>query len=156
MALAASGNLYVQDTTITRGGSANNTTGIKLNTTTGLLLATLDNVRLEGLTVGLDVLANSRVTISNSVVSGNLQNGILAGNATSVINVEGTQVSFNELVGVNASVSGSLIRLANNEIYNNSTGISIAAGATVSSAGNNRVAGNGASAAPNGAAIPLQ
>jgi hypothetical protein len=80
----------------------------------------------------------------------------VAGNATAVINVEGTQIAFNELVGVNASVSGSLIRLANNEIYNNSTGISIAAGATVQSAGNNRVVGNPATTPPNGAAIPLQ
>lgn len=150
MSLTASGDMIVKDTTIT-----NVPTGVRVNTTSGLALASFDNVNLHGLTNGLEV-ANGRATITDSAVTDNSSNGILASLGSAVINVEDCLIAFNALTGVNASVSGSIIRISNNDIQNNTTGISIAAGATVSSAGNNRVVGNGASTAPNGAAIPVQ
>jgi hypothetical protein len=53
------------------------------------------------------------------------------------------------------SDSGTIIRLSDNDIFNNGTGISILAGGKVSSAGNNRKAGNATPGAPN-AVIALQ
>jgi hypothetical protein len=144
---------------ITKGANAASTpvgVFVSLSPGPGLALATLDHVTLTGLNNGLEVALNGRAMVSNSVISGNQQHGVLARHATAVINVEGSQIDFNELVGVNSSVSGATIRLANNEIYNNSNGVTFAAGATVSSAGDNRVAGNTGSAPPNGGAIPLQ
>ena len=70
--------------------------------------------------------------------------------------VEGCQLAFNSATAVNAAVSGADIRLSNNEIYNNTTGIAIAAGATVRTTSNNRVFGNGSSTAPNGGAVTQQ
>ena len=125
-------------------------------TSASFVLGVFNNVRLVNLNNGIDVGQNARASISNSTISGNIANGVLASNATAVINVSNSQIAFNELVGVNASVSGSLIRLSNNDIHNNSTGINIAGGATVQSAINNRVVGNGPSAPPNGTAIPTQ
>jgi hypothetical protein len=158
VAVAATGvRVHIQDTNITRGSNAvaNTSTGIKLQTTVGQVEATLSNVRLEGLNNGLDAFTGGRATITNSVISGNASNGILSSSATARINVDSCQVAFNSLVGVNSSVSGGIIRLANSQIYNNNTGISIAAGALVESDGNNRVAGNVGSTAPNGV-IPQQ
>lgn len=151
----ATGSLFVKDSVISNTTADITTTGIRVTTTSGLALATLDNVRLEGLQIGVEAAANGRVNISDSVVSGNSSTGLLASAATAVINADSNQIGFNDFAGVNASVSGATIRLANNTIFNNSNGILIAAGATVASDGSNRVAGNGASAAPN-AAVPLQ
>ena len=150
MSVTTNAKLFVRDTRITRGG-----TGIFVTTNSGQAQAMLDNVQLTGLTNGLDAGANGRVTIKNSFISGNASNGILASAGTTRINVEGSQISFNDLTGVNASISGAIIRLSDNHIYNNNQGISIAAGAVVESALNNRVAGNVGSTAPNGA-IPVQ
>jgi len=146
MSMSTSSKLIVRDTAIT-----NVPTGVFVATTGGNLAnASLDNVHLTSTTNGLEGSNNSRVTISNSVISGNTSNGVLSSTATSRVNVDGCQISFNDLAGVNASVSGAIIRIANNEIYNNNTGILVAAGASVESAGNNRNQGNVTDGAPNG------
>ena len=151
VSLAASGNLSVKDSTIT-----NVPTGIFVTTTSGQAQALIDHVHLEGLSNGLEASTNGRATISNSVISENTSNGILASGANTEINVYSCQLSFNELAGINASVSGARIRMSDNDIYNNSASLSIAAGGIVFSAGNNRVAGNTSEPAPNGGAIPIQ
>jgi hypothetical protein len=151
MSLAASANLYVRNTKIT-----NANTGIRVTTTAGLALAMLDGVHLQGNTNGIEVTTNGRATISNSIISGNTQTGILASASTSVVNVENCQIAFNDTAGINASVGGATVRISNNHVYNNSSGISIAAGAVVESSGNNRIEGNAVSTSPNGPAITVQ
>jgi len=151
VSLTATSAVIVKDTTITGVP-----TGIFITTTSGIVLPTLDNVHLHRLTNGLEAAANSRVSITHSVISNNYSNGILTSAATSQVNVENCLVAFNDIAGINASVAGSLIRISDNDIQNNTSGINIAAGAIVSSAGNNRVVGNNFSTAPNGAAIPVQ
>jgi hypothetical protein len=150
VSLAASGNLFVKDTVIT-----NVPTGVRVATTSGLALAALENVTLTGLTNGLEGAGNSRITISNSNISGNTTNGVFTSVATSQINVARCTLSSNEVAAINASIASSAIRVSDSDIYNNTTSFTIAAGATVFSANNNRIAGNGPSAAPNGA-IPIQ
>ena len=148
---SAAGSMFVEDTVITNTTSDTTTTGIRVTSSSGLALVTIDNVRLEGLQHGVDAAANARVNISHSVVSGNSGSGLLASVFSAVINADNNEIGFNDVAGVNASVSGATIRLSNNTIFNNSSGIVIAAGGTVASDGSNRVAGNAASAAPNGA-----
>jgi hypothetical protein len=144
MTRSATGTLQVKNTTI--NGVA---TGIRLTSTVQFALASLNNVTITSTTSNaIDVGANSRLTISNSMISNNA-NGISATNASAVINVEGSQLAFNNNSAINASVSGVNLRISDNEIYNNTNGIGIAAGATVASTGNNRIFANGSSAAPN-------
>jgi len=150
MSVTTNAKLFVNDTRITRVG-----TGIFVTASSGQAQAMLDNVHVTGVNNGVEGFFNGRITIKNSVISGNTANGVLGSHTTTRINVEGCQISFNELTGVNASVSGAIIRLSDNHIYNNNQGISIAAGGIVESAGNNRVAGNVGSTAPNGT-IPIQ
>jgi hypothetical protein len=144
VALGAAGTLTVKDTNISGTG-----TGILATTTAGLALVSLDNVNIESSAVGVEAADNARFTISNSVITRNSQHGVLASAATAIINLEGSQVSFNELTGINATVSGAQIRISNNEIYNNTNGITYVAGATIASANNNRVDGNAATTVPN-------
>ncbi len=140
--------LFVRDCRIT-----NAATGIFLTTTVGQAQAMIFNSSLTGLGTGLEGSLNGRATITGSVISGNTANGILGSNATTRINVEGSQISFNDLVGVNASANGAIIRLANNHIFNNTTGISFVAGAVVESAVDNAHAGDVTPGAPNGAVV---
>ena len=149
--LNATGKLIVRDSRISRG-----TTGIFLNATNNQSQAMLDNVHLTGLTNGIEAAVNGRATISNSVISGNSSNGILASNATARVNVEGCQIAFNDVAGVNASAVGATIRLSNNQIYNNNAGIQITAGGVVETAADNRVAGNLTTAPVLGNPIPKQ
>ncbi len=151
MTVTTNADLFVKDTHITKGP-----TGIFVTTTAGLARATLDNVYLQGLTNGVEGAANSRIQISDSVISGNASNGIFASSGSSRINVNGCQVAFNDLAGINSSGAGAIIRLSDNDIENNTSGITIGAGAFVESAGNNRVVGNTGSTAPNGTPIPIQ
>lgn len=151
VSLTSNSGVMVKDTTITGVP-----TGLRITTTAGIALATLDNVHLQGLGSGVEAAANSRVSITHSVISNNSSNGILTSAATSQINVENCLVAFNDLAGINASTAGSAIRISNNDIQGNTSGITIAAGATVISANNNRVAGNGGTTAPNGTPIPIQ
>jgi hypothetical protein len=150
VSLAASADVIVKDTTIT-----NVPTGFFLNTTAGFALASLEHVHLHGLTNGVEA-QNGRVTISNSDISDNASNGVLASNAGAQINVETSQLSFNQIAACNAAASGATIRVSNNDIYNNTTSFTISAGGIISSAANNRVAGNGPSVTPNGTPIPIQ
>ena len=150
VSLTASSDVTVKDTTITRVP-----TGFFINTTAGFALASLDRVNLNGLTNGVEA-QNGRVTVSNSVISNNASNGILASTATAQINVVNSELSFNQIAACNAAANGATIRVSNNDIFNNTTSFTITGTGVISSANNNRVAGNGASANPNGPAITVQ
>jgi hypothetical protein len=152
----SSGSLQVKNTTITQGSTNSTLTGIRLNAVGAVLfLANIEDSNLQELNNGIEVVANSRALITNSIISSNASNGILANSGSAVINAEGCTIAFNGLNGVNGAVSGSNIRLSNNQIYNNTTGVTFVAGATVASAANNRIFANGASLAPN-AVITIQ
>lgn len=139
MTLTNNGDLFVKDSHITNAG-----TGVFASTTVGLARVALDNVHIVGMTTnGIEGGANSRINVSNSVISGNTANGVLANAATTRIALNTCQVSFNNTAGINASAAGSITRLSNNDIFNNISGVTIGAGA-VETAGNNRTAGNNA------------
>jgi hypothetical protein len=138
MNLTNNGDLFVKNSHITKVP-----TGVFVATTVGLARAKLEEVHLVSLTNGIEGGANSRISVSNSLISGNSSNGILANSASARIAVNSCQVSFNT-TGINASVFGSITRLSDNDINNNNSGVTIGAG-TVETAGNNRTGGNNAS-----------
>ena len=147
VALSAPGNLVVKNTTIQGLNNGSNIqNGIKQTTADNALTASLEDVRIIGTYNGLE-LVNGVVTISNSLVAQNSNIGILAAGGT--INVESSRVASNA-VAVQANF-GAVIRLSNAAILNNTTGISILAGGTVATFGNNKVAGNIFSSLPNAA-----
>jgi hypothetical protein len=147
---SAGSNLFVSDSNIT-----NVPTGVRVTTTGTFTLATLDRVHVQGTTNGVEAAGAGRVIINDSAIIGNSASGLLVSASGATINAENSQISFNELVGANCSVSGGVIRLANNAIYNNSSGITIAAGCTVNSAGNNRDFGNTTTTSPGAPSIVI-
>jgi hypothetical protein len=129
----SAGTLFVSRSTIRNNGIA----GIGLGSSGGTLNVTIDNVLLEGNTIGIATSANMNILIKQSMISGNATNGLQADGGQ--ITVEGSAISSNN-VGVQRSAG--TVRLANNDITFN-TGNAIN-GATTSF-GFNRIAANGGS-----------
>lgn len=143
LSMSTSGRLTVINSTISRCGQV----GVRAFNTAGTITVELNNTRITGCTIGLDTLGTVQASAKNSVFSQITNQAVVAEN-TSVINADGCEMSFSG-TGVSAFSSGSVVRLSNSSIVNNTTGISIAVGGTVASFGNNRNAGNTTAGAPN-------
>jgi hypothetical protein len=142
------GELYVSNTTVRNTGQI----GILLAPGGGGVAgqridAAFDNVRAQNSTFGIVIGNNAMAMINRSVFTGHTQAGILVGGGLAPIeaNISNT-VSSNNGIGVQNSGGTVTIRLANNDISFNGTGLS---GAT-QSFGNNRLLGNTYDAAPIG------
>lgn len=137
VSLTASGNLLVKDTTLT-GGDA----GIHLTSTTGRLAAAVDRTTILAARNGIDSLYGF-AQVNNSLIAGNTAFGVLAeGGAITLTN----SLLTNNGVAVQAQTRAT-VRLSNNEIFNNLTGLGCGGG-TLASAENNRKAGNSGGTVP--------
>ena len=140
--------LYVTDSTISSNGY-----GIYLASTGGFKVASLKNVAITGSTAnGLELAsANEFVNVTKSIISGNGGNADLAAATGTTVNIDRSTIA-NNAVALNAGVSGSTIRISGNNIYNNTTGFSIAGGAFIQSDSSNNTGGsNGGATTPNAA-----
>lgn len=124
------GSLFIRNTTITE----NNGACIGLAATGGTLGAYADDVRCDGNGLGVAAAPGNNFIANRSVFSGNTGAGVQADGGQITIN--GSLIS-NNATGVIRN-SGT-VRLSNNDIAFNNTGIT---GATTSF-GNNRISGNG-------------
>jgi hypothetical protein len=134
------GRLYVTDSVVRNCGSS----GIVVLPASGstLISATLDNVRLLGnVSSGLVADNGSRVSISNSVITGNA-NGVVAeaSAGTAELNVHNCLINHNT-TGVLSGPGSVVIRLSDNSVQNNATGVNVTSG-TVVTYGTNRINGN--------------
>jgi hypothetical protein len=143
VAATATTQVDIRDTNIT--GSSH---GVLAQATGGSAVMSLDNVRVNN-AIGYGVGAISGgvfITIRNSFV----RNAAGAGIHTSggVINLNHSELANNG-VAVNATGAGSTVRLNDIAMFENTTGLAIANGATIATATNNKT-GNSMGAAPNG------
>jgi hypothetical protein len=138
-------NLTVKKTTIS-GNCSGAPIGIRMTKAVGgsTLCASIDTVYLQGLATGLDVLAGT-ATITRSVISNNSTFGIIA-EGTGIINADTNYLTCNN-VAISAQIAGSTVRLSNNTITGNTTGI--VANGTVNTFGDNKNLGNTTPGAPN-------
>ncbi len=131
--LGATSNVSVKDSFFENNGGD----GIKQTISAGTLNASYDNVTLAGNgSSGLEVTGGT-ANISRSVVFNNTSNGLTTA-TNGVMNASSNQVVANGN-GFNA-VSPSTMRLSDNNIYRNTTGI--AGGGTYATFGNNHLLGN--------------
>ncbi|HEY0080779.1 MAG TPA: right-handed parallel beta-helix repeat-containing protein [Pyrinomonadaceae bacterium] len=134
---AATGELYVSDTIITNCTN----TGISVATSAGVIFASVDNVQVQNCAVGVSGGSNSRITLTDSVVSRNITGsaiGVVANSGAEVL-VSNTQISNNG-TGVQANAGGT-IRASDNVVTVNSTGF-FNNGGTFRTFQNNRLDGN--------------
>jgi len=126
--------LTVVNTSITNAGVA-----IRAEAQGGSTInAEIHNCRMQRGVTGVDAVTGSKVVVSDSVITNNTSFGLQSeGNATE-LNAVNNKITHNT-VGVTASTSGATVRLNNNDIYLNPTQLSIAAGGTIGSYGNNKI-----------------
>ncbi len=139
--------LYVEDTVI-----SDNQFGVLLSSSGGFKVASLKNVTITGsVSDGLN-LNNTNVfaNVSESIISANGGNAVVAAASSTTANVDHTTIANNG-AALNAAVSGATIRAASNNIFNNATGFSVAGGASIQTDANNNTGGsNGGVGVPSG------
>ena len=126
------GEVNIENTIITNCGGS----GINQNAGAVLIQINASNISDNGTGI---TNAAGLLNISNSVVSGNTNNGLTATSPAAVINATGNVVSNNGTNGIRAE-SGSVVRVSNNDVFRNATGLSN--GGTMETLRNNRVRGN--------------
>lgn len=151
--MASAGELYVVNSDV-----RNSVVGMRVISTSGLVKASVDGSRFENNQVGIWADNNSRVTVRDSVVSGNTFAGFqaLPDVALAELSIEKSN-SIGNGTGVRAGngTVQSVVRMAATMVYGNGTGLSIAANSQILSFGNNMIFGNNV-AGPAPGSIPLQ
>jgi hypothetical protein len=128
---------------------------------TGSARATLDGVRIERSTVN-GVLANGQsgtgpvlVHVRNSVLAKNASNIVAAttapGQSIVSVTLDRTSATLGSNFGIAATGPSSFILLGRSTAMSNTTGVSVANGATIFSYGNNHLSGNVTDGAPSAA-----
>lgn len=123
---------------------------------TGSVTATVDNTDLNGNSVGLQVNARAKATVSNSTATNNTGAGFSAnGGAGATLAADNVVATNNGGAGFASVNSGSLVTLSRSATLNNGIGFQALISGVIQSFGDNRNAGNGSpgSVPPT---IPLQ
>lgn len=121
---------------------------------TGLAHVTLDHVRIERNSFGIDVKERSKVSIRDSEVSRNTGFGIratstAAGTTSAIVSVVDSLVSLTQGPGISADGVGAVIRIGDISIFDSAgAGLQGINGGTVVSFGDNHIAGNNPDGAP--------
>jgi hypothetical protein len=108
--------------------------------------AIFDNVQMKnGSGMGLWARYGSIVILRNSIVSGNVDTGVLAQD-TAVVEIDGGVVSQN-MFGITTGAGTPVVRLSGVTITMNKEGLTVSAGSIISY-GNNKMTGNTSDGAP--------
>jgi hypothetical protein len=143
---SAGGALNVTNTTITNCGGSQG--GIRINTSAAVVAGSIDRTRVHN--CGFGVLAESgvRATVRDSDLSSNTT-GIQV-NTGSEVNVDTSLFAYSS---TGLLSNGGLLRLSNNTVINNGTGLATLGGGQIVSFGNNNVTGNISDGVPTQAAV---
>lgn len=137
--VTATCELHVRNTVIRN----NLNDGIRMETTTGQVIASIVDSKISRNTVGIHAVNGVVAQIANCELAANSGIGIDAeqGALSTQLNIDGCVIAFSGTAGIQAGSGAAQVRLSNNFINQNGTGISIAGGQAFTS-GNNRVVGN--------------
>ena len=120
-----------------------NVSGVTLATTVGQVVASFNNVRIDGTPLAVSAANRVRANLRDVNLTHNTT-GIQTSGVDNILNVENMMVSF-ATTGVLAS-AGSTVRISNSVITQNSTGLNANGGSIVSMSGNS-LTGNTANGA---------
>lgn len=148
--------LYVVDTVVENNGIGSNGGGILIQPSgTGSATAVLNRVSMPGNVFGIkaDGTTSSggiKVTLDDSTISGSTFSGLVSITGTTAVDffVNSSAISNNGSNGIRSEGAQSRVRIGDNVITGNATGLSIGSGAAVISFSNNRISGNGVNGAP--------
>ena len=114
-----------------------NTNGVSMTTTKGQVVASFNNVRIDGTSVAIAAANLVRALVNNTVLVHN-STGIKITGSDNIINVDNTKISYAK-TGV-MSLDSSIVRISNSVITQNETGL--AAGGSIVSMSGNSLTGN--------------
>ncbi len=149
IAKADGGQAFVRNTVVQNvGGAGLSVQSAALNTSVAI-----DGSRFDlGGTFGVIAGSFSRITVTNSVASGNASAGFIASASagTAELNIT-SSTSANNITGVQAGggTAAATVRISNVTMHDNLNGMVIGANGTLKSFGNNFNSGSGAPTAPN-------
>jgi len=146
--LTNNGNLELDNVT-----GFNSGIGVNMLTTTGALFANINNSRFYNNSTGIKADRNTKLTVRNTVVAGNMSASSPSGNGIQVApNGAGSTSALlenNSISGCNEGIlvttsGGSTVSvfISNNQLFNNVAAVDIGAAVTVRSFVNNKMAGN--------------
>lgn len=142
------GKAFIYNTVVQNNGQA----GLSVRSTVNITSVGIDGSRFDLNTFGVLAQDFSKVDVSRSVASGNVQVGFIssAGAGTAELNVNDSS-SFNNNAGVQAGGNSApaTTRVSNVSMFGNNVGFAIGPGGTLKSFGNNPNANGGAPTAPN-------
>jgi hypothetical protein len=147
-------SLFVKDTII-RGnragsGGASAIGGVFIHPASAItVIAEFDNVRMEKNAIAMRADDRSTVTVKNSSAVGNTK-GFVANSVTVVATIvlDSCVIAGNTDTGITSTGATAVVRMTNNTVTGNTTGLSAGTG-TIQSAVNNRIFGNVTDGAPN-------
>ena len=142
---SSNGFLFVKDTTIhnnnfEKGG------GILIKPAAGASAeASLDRVRIERNATGIKVEDRAIVTLRDSVIARNTNEGLFAFSTAeaAALNVESSMVTHNGVAGIRSDGGKATVRMAHTSLFNNKSGLVSLAGGDILSFGNNHNADSG-------------
>jgi len=143
------GKAFVHNTVVQNVGQA----GLSVLSSTTNTVVDVDSSRFDlGGTFGVFASNFSRVTVTNSIASGNGSAGFIAsaGSGTAELNLTHS-TSSNNVTGVQAGggIVAVTVRISDVTVHNNTNGLLVGANGTLKSFGNNFNSGSGAPTAPN-------
>ncbi len=131
---SASANVVVEDSLFSRSGF-----GVGLDASAGTIRGTIEHCRFEDGDGGVAAGPNSVAVIRDSVASGNGGAGFEASSPGSQLDVENSLTTHN---GYGLRSFTGNVRVSETTIEENTTGVAEFIGGTITSFGNNRLAGN--------------
>jgi hypothetical protein len=137
--------LFVKDTTIHNNNFPTGG-GIRIKPAAGASAeASLDRVRIERNLVGLKVEDRANVTIRDSVIARNTNEGLFVDSEAEAaeLNVESSMITHNGVAGIRSEGGKAIVRMARTSLFNNKSGL-VSAGGDILSFGNNHNADSGA------------
>jgi hypothetical protein len=156
----ASSKIVITDSSFLNNGTSTTGAGIQiLPNGSGSAEVVLERVAVAGNTFGIAAdgtssTAGINMTISDSVVSANSQDGIVAttsaGGAPMGVLIKNTRSVNNATFGVRAIGAGVSVRMSGSTVTGSSTGIAAVGGGTLLTFGNNEILGNGSDGAFSG------
>jgi hypothetical protein len=160
----AAGRLTVTDTLLVNNGLGSTGAGIFIKPQPGgSVEVSLERVTVANNVFGIAVDGTGstngiNMTVSDSVMSGNSQDGIVAttpgGGAPIGVMVKNTR-SVNNNIGIRSLGTGVTVRVSNSTVIGNGTGLSFGSAGALLSFGNNEVQANGVNGAFSGS-VALQ
>jgi hypothetical protein len=146
--LTSTGAVFVHDTDFSNVNSA-----IVATTTSGAASVDASNIKVQGSVGGVVFGSNTSGTVTNSYFAKNIGGSAIQAGSGATLNLTHCHLRGNT-TAVNA-LAGSVIRVNENEIFDNTNGLAGNA-ASFQSGGNNKIAGNTASLTPAGTPLATQ